>query len=149
MTEVFEQAERLAETILDSDEYIAMRLSEEKAKNDTVALDLIATYNQKRQGLERLLNQEKMDRDAFDALGRELRECEHAMDNNETLQRLQSTNEAFSAMMKKVNQIIRFVVTGEYEEETSGGCGGCGGCGGSGGGCGGCPSKSSGCGGCA
>lgn len=45
---------------------------------------------------------------------------------------MRQTNEAFTQMMKKVNSIIKFVVTGENDEEEhgcSGSCEGCSGCG--------------------
>ena len=80
MEKVLNQAELLAEAILESEEYIAMRLAEQAAMKDE----------------------------------------------------MRQTNEAFTQMMKKVNSIIKFVVTGENDEEEhgcSGSCEGCSGCG--------------------
>lgn len=45
---------------------------------------------------------------------------EHAIDENEIITRMRQTNEAFTQMMKKVNSIIKFVVTGENDEEEHG-----------------------------
>ena len=45
---------------------------------------------------------------------------------------MRESNEAFTAMMQKVNAIIKFVVTGEKEEEhdgCTGSCSTCSGCG--------------------
>ena len=57
---------------------------------------------------------------------------EHAIDENEIIHKMRQSREDFSEMMKKVNAIIKYVVTGENEEEESGcsgSCGSCGGCG--------------------
>ena len=54
------------------------------------------------------------------------------LDNNTLLNKMRESNEAFTAMMQKVNAIIKFVVTGEKEEEHDGCTGSystCSGCG--------------------
>ena len=73
-----------------------------------------------------------MDHGALAKAGEELENVEHAIDENEIITRMRQTNEAFTQMMKKVNSIIKFVVTGENDEEEhgcSGSCEGCSGCG--------------------
>lgn len=131
MEKVLNQAELLAEAILESEEYISMRLAEQAAMKDEKATMLIAAYSEKRQNVENLLADANMDHGALAKAGEELENVEHALDENELIARMRQTNEAFSDMMKKVNAIIKYVVTGESEEE--GGCGGscegCSGCG--------------------
>ena len=125
MEKVLNQAELLAEAILESEEYIAMRLAEQ-------ATQLIAAYTEKRQAVENLLADANMDHGALAKAGEELENVEHAIDENEIITRMRQTNEAFTQMMKKVNSIIKFVVTGENDEEEhgcSGSCEGCSGCG--------------------
>ena len=130
MEKVLNQAEMLAEAILESEEYIAMRLAEQAAMKDEKATQLIAAYSEKRHNVEMLLADANMDHGALAKAGEELRNVENAIDENEVLNRMRQTNEAFSEMMKKVNSIIRYVVTGEQEEEgCSGSCSSCGGCG--------------------
>ena len=73
-----------------------------------------------------------MDHGALAKAGEELENVEHAIDENEIITRMRQTNEAFTQMMKKVNSIIKFVVTGENDEEEhgcNGSCEGCSGCG--------------------
>jgi hypothetical protein len=43
---------------------------------------------------------------------------------------MRDTNRAFTDMMQQVNKIIKYVVTGEMEQDEgcSGSCGSCGGC---------------------
>lgn len=132
MEKVLNQAELLAEAILESEEYIAMRLAEQAAMKDEKATQLIAAYTEKRQNVENLLADANMDHGALARAGEELENVEHAIDENEIITRMRQTNEAFTQMMKKVNSIIKFVVTGENDEEEhacSGSCEGCSGCG--------------------
>ena len=124
MEKVLNQAELLAEAILESEEYSAMRLAEQAAMKDEKATQLIAAYSEKRQNVERLLADANMDHGALAKAGEEL--------ENEIISRMRKTNEDFSEMMKKVNSIIKYVVTGENDEEEhgcSGSCESCGGCG--------------------
>ena len=129
MEKVLNHAEMLAEAILESEEYIAMRLAEQAAMKDEKATQLIAAYTEKRHAIEMLLADANMDHGALAKAGEELQNVEHAIDENEVLSKMRQTNEAFSEMMKKVNSIIRYVVTGEEEEEhhCSGSCSSCGG----------------------
>ena len=60
MEKVLNQAEMLAEAILESEEYITMRLSEQAAMRDTEATGLIAAYTEKR--LQNLLMCRRGDR---------------------------------------------------------------------------------------
>lgn len=130
MEKVLNQAEQLAEAILESEEYIAMRLAEQAAMKDEKATLLVAAYNEKRQAVEALLADANMDHGALAKAGEELQNVEHAIDENEVLTKMRQTNDAFSEMMKKVNAIIRYVVTGEeeHEEGCTGSCHTCGGC---------------------
>ena len=130
MEKVLNQAEMLAEAILESEEYITMRLAEQAAMRDENATRLIASYSEKRQAVENLLADANMDHGALAAAGQELQEVERAIDECEVLNKMRESNEAFNAMMKKVNAIIRYVVTGEEEQEEgcSGSCSTCSGC---------------------
>lgn len=130
MEKVLNQAEMLAEAILESNEYITMRLAEQAAMRDENATQLIASYSEKRQAVESLLADANMDHGALAKAGQELQEVERAIDECEVLNKMREANEAFNAMMKKVNSIIRYVVTGEEEQEEgcSGSCSTCSGC---------------------
>ncbi len=130
MEKVLQQAELLAEAILESDEFIAMRLAEQAAMKDEKATQLIAAYNEKRQKVESILANAQMDHGELARAGEELQNVEHAVDENELISKMRQTNEAFTLMMKRVNSIIKFVVTGESDEDEgcAGSCETCGGC---------------------
>ena len=132
MEKVLNQAEQLAEAILESEEYITMRLTEQAVMKDEEATLLISRYSEKRQAVENLLADANMDHGALAKAGAALEEAEHMMNENKLLQKMRESNDAFTTMMKQVNKIIKFVVTGEQEDEAegcTGSCESCGGCG--------------------
>ena len=132
MENVLNHAEQLAEAILESEEYITMRLTEQAVMKDEEATLLISRYGEKRSQVENLLADANMDHGALAKAGAELEEAEHMMNDNKLLQKMRESNDAFTEMMKQVNKIIKFVVTGEQEDEEAGctgSCESCGGCG--------------------
>ena len=133
MEKVLNQAELLAESILSSKEYINMRLCEQKAMQDEYAVSLIAKYNECRQVIEEILSSEDVNSDELNEAGEALRVAEKEIDENETLIEMRDAGNAFGIMMEQVNRIIKYVVTGEDEQEgcgssCGGSCGGCSGC---------------------
>lgn len=131
MEKVLNQAELLAEAILESEEYIRMRLSEQAAMKDERATELVAAYSQKRSEVEEVLSANDMNHEALAKAGEALEDAEKAVDDYALLKDMCDARETFSNMMNKVNAIIKFVVTGESPEEEESGCGGsCGSCGG-------------------
>lgn len=130
MEKVLNQAELLAEAILESEEYITMRLTEQAMLKDEEATLLVSRNSEKRTAVENLLADSNMDHGALAKAGEELEEAEHMLSENKLIQKMRESNEAFTGMMKKVNSIIKFVVTGEKEEDEgcTGSCSSCGGC---------------------
>ncbi len=133
MEKVLNQAEQLAEAILESEEYIRMRLLEQAATKDEEATRLVAAYSQHRGQVEELLAANNLDHGALAKAGEALEAAEKAIDDHQALKDMRDARAAFTDMMNKVNAIIKYVVTGEDPEEEAGGCGGgcesCGGCG--------------------
>ena len=129
MENVLKQAEQLAEAILDSEIFIKMRLAERAAMSDETAGNLIAAYAEQRKVVENLLAASDMDHATLALEGEKLEEAQKAMDDNTLIKAMRDTNDEFTRMMQQVNKIIRFVVTGESDEEDgcSGSCESCGG----------------------
>ena len=130
MEKVLLQAELLAEAILESEQYIHMRLSEQAAMKDEGATVLVAEYQEKRSNVENLLSANDLNHEELAAAGAALETAEKTLDEYALLKDMRDAREAFSDMMNKVNTIIKFVVTGESPEEESGCSGSCGSCGG-------------------
>lgn len=131
MNNVFRQAELLAEAILSSEEYKQMKLSEQAVMKDEEATKLVALYSEKRHAVEEMLCDPKLEPGALQKAGEELKQVEMAMDKNAAIVAVRTNSEAFEEMMKKVNSIIHYLVTGEeeHEEGCSGSCESCSGCG--------------------
>ena len=129
MEKVLNQAEQLAEAILDSEIYIKMRIAEQSAMRDEAAAALIAEYGERRSAVETLLASNDLDHAALADAGEKLEAVEKAVDENDKIREMRQTNAKFTEMMQQVNKIIKFVVTGEAEEEEgcSGSCSSCGG----------------------
>ena len=129
MENVLNQAEQLAEAILESEEYIKMRIAEQAAMRDEEASGLIAEYSQCRAAVENVLAMSDLDHQALAEAGAKLEAAEKAVDENMLIKVMRETNSVFSDMMKQVNKIIKYVVTGEMEQEEgcSGSCSNCGG----------------------
>ena len=130
MEKVLNQAEQLAEAILDSEIYIKMRIAEQAAMRDEAAATLIAEYGERRSAVETLLASNDLDHATLADAGEKLEAVEKAVDENDKIREMRQTNAKFTEMMQQVNKIIKYVVTGEMEQES--GCGGscdsCGGC---------------------
>lgn len=133
MENVLNAAEQLAEAILESEEYIKMRLAEQAAMRDAVAAGLIAEYSECRTRVENLLAASDLDRDVLTEAGEKLEATEKSIDENVMLKTMREANANFGSMMQQVNKIIKYVVTGEGEGEEDTGCSGscssCSGCG--------------------
>lgn len=130
MENVLNQAEQLAEAILESEEYIRMRLAEQAALHDEQSAQLISDYTQHRGEVENLLAASNLNHEALAEASAKLDATQKAIDENAMLKTMREANDAFSNMMQQVNKIIKLVVTGESDDADgcSGSCDSCGGC---------------------
>ena len=130
MSKVLDQAQKLAETILESSEYQNMHEAEQAVMKDAEATQAMAEYMQMRSQVESILANNDLDHTALAEAGVKLEDAEKKLNGLELVQKMQSARGEFTQMMQNVNQIIRFVVTGETGEEggCSGSCDSCSGC---------------------
>ena len=130
MKNVLEQAEKLAGSILESEEFITMRLAEDSVTRDAEATRLIADFIEKRQQVQNLLEEKDLSQGKLAAAGEEMESAQKEMNAYPLIEKMQSARAEFTAMMDKVNALIRFVVTGETQQDSacSGSCDGCSGC---------------------
>lgn len=130
MKTVLEQAEKLASSILGSDEFVGMRLAEQAVTQDAEATRLIADFIEKRQRVEKLLSEDDPGQGSLIQAGDEMEQAQRRMNECPLIQRMQAARADFTNMMNQVNALIRFVVTGETEQPDSGCAGSCETCGG-------------------
>lgn len=131
MKEVLLQAEKLAQSILFSSIYTDMKKLERDFAKDEEATKLLSEVAEKRQIVENILASKEMDAEVLAKAAKELENAEEAMDKNTTIEALRNSRKKFSQMMANVNQMLRFVITGEINDDEggcSGTCDGCSGC---------------------
>lgn len=132
MEKVLEQARLLAEAIAESDVYQKMHQCENDAMKDAEATRAIADFVEKRQKVESLLAEGNMDHTALAEASKAMEDAEKKVNEQPKVRAMQEARGEFTQMMNNVNQILRFIITGETEDNS--GCSGsyesCGGCGG-------------------
>lgn len=132
MEKVLEQACLLAEAIAESDVYQKMHQCENDAMKDAEATRAIADFVEKRQKVESLLAEGNMDHTALAEASKAMEDAEKKVNEQPKVRAMQEARGEFTQMMNNVNQILRFIITGETEDNSgcSGSCESCGGCGG-------------------
>ena len=132
MEKVLEQARLLAEAIAESDVYQKMHQCENDAMKDAEATRAIADFVEKRQKVESLLAEGNMDHTALAEASKAMEDAEKKVNEQPKVRPMQEARGEFTQMMNNVNQILRFIITGETEDNSgcSGSCESCGGCGG-------------------
>lgn len=132
MEKVLEQARLLAEAIAESDVYQKMHQCENDAMKDAEATRAIADFVEKRQKVESLLAEGNMDHTALAEASKAMEDAEKKVNEQPKVHAMQEARGEFTQMMNNVNQILRFIITGEMEDNSgcSGSCESCGGCGG-------------------
>ena len=131
MEKVLEQARLLAEAIAESDVYQKMHQCENDAMKDAEATRAIADFVEKRQKVESLLAEGNMDHTALAEASKAMEDAEKKVNEQPKVRAMQEARGEFTQMMNNVNQILRFIITGEMEDNSgcSGSCEGCSGCG--------------------
>ena len=132
MEKVLEQARLLAEAIAESDVYQKMHQCENDAMKDAEATRAIADFVEKRQKVESLLAEGNMDHTALAEASKAMEDAEKKVNEQPKVRAMQEARGEFTQMMNNVNQILRFIITGETEDNSgcSGSCESRGGCGG-------------------
>ncbi|MFH1513611.1 MAG: YlbF family regulator [Bacillota bacterium] len=127
MDKVLLQAELLGEAILDSREYISMRLAEQAVIDDDGAQQLIQSYTNRKDAFQKELAKKPLDHDAMAKAGEAVKETEDAIAAHPMINAMRDTSGAYTDMMRQVNGVISRIVNGEPEGGCAGSCEGCGG----------------------
>ena len=127
MNKVLLQAELLGEAILESEEYVSMRLAEQAVIDNDEAQQLIQTYSQLKDAFQEELGKKPLDNDAIAKAGEAVKAVEAKLSQNELINFMREKSANYSDLMNELNAVIGRVVNGEPESSCSGGCEGCGG----------------------
>jgi cell fate (sporulation/competence/biofilm development) regulator YlbF (YheA/YmcA/DUF963 family) len=132
MNQVFLKTRELGDAIMQSEEYKAMKEAEDRAMANAEAAAAMGQYMEARQKIEALLEKDNPDPEALKKLSAEMDGTQQRLSLIDDVQTLTEARESFSSLIEQVNQVLKFIITGQMEEPKSscgGGCGSCGGCG--------------------
>ena len=135
MNQVFLKTRELGDAIMQSEEYKAMKVAEDRAMANADAAAAMSQYMEARQNIEALLEKDNPDPEALKKLSAEMDQTQERLSLIDDVQALTEARENFSNLIEQVNQVLKFIITGQMTEPKSGCGGGCSG------GCGGCSSR--------
>ena len=135
MNQVFLKTRELGDAIMQSEEYKAMKVAEDRAMANAEAAAAMSQYMEARQKIEALLEKDNPDPEALKKLSAEMDQTQERLSLIDDVQALTEARENFSNLIEQVNQVLKFIITGQMTEPKSGCGGGCSG------GCGGCSSR--------
>ena len=130
MNQVFLKTRELGDAIMQSEEYRAMKDAEDRAMKNPDAAGAMGEYMEARQKIESLLEKDNPDPEQLKKLSAEMDACQQRLSLIEDVQALTEARENFSGLIEQVNQVLKFIITGQMEEAKSRCSGHCGGCGG-------------------
>ena len=129
MSEVFVKTRELAEAIMRSDEYIQMKAAEDVAMQNQEAAEIMAKYLERKQELEAVMMKNEPDVPLMNRLSGEMELLQKQLQETDDIAHLTNCRNAFTNLINQVNQVLRFTITGEMDEEAddceSAGTGGC------------------------
>lgn len=132
--ELFEKARALGEELQNTEEYRRVQIAQDAAEADLDTIQAVEQYNQLLQSIDSGARSGLLDQAAMRNMTIRAQAMEKSLQDRPVIVELTEAQQAFADLMAKVNQVIRFMITGEAEEESGcgGNCASCGGCGGSG-----------------
>lgn len=127
--EIFEKSRELGELLVASEEYKKVQQAEETFNGDEVAQKKVGEFNEMQQAVQTMMQTPDPDQAAIAAMADRLRNMQAELVEMPAIKAMNEAQTEFSNLLNQVNQVLRFIITGEVDE---GGCGGnCSGCGGS------------------
>ena len=129
MDAITEKTRELGEAILASDAYKRMNQAEERMNQDAEARLVMAGFEAARADVQKIMQDPNVDKEQLMAASSKFRAAQERMQENEVISDFLEAREAFSGVIDQVNRLLRFVITGQIEEDgCNGNCSGCSGC---------------------
>ena len=127
--EIFEKSRELGELLVASDEYKKVQQAEEAFNSDEFAQAKVAEFNELQQNVQNMMQTPDPDQAAIAAEADRLRNMQAELIEMPSVKAMNDAQTEFSNLLGQVNQVLRFIITGQVDD---GGCGGnCSSCGGS------------------
>lgn len=130
MNNVFQKTRELGQALLESPEYQTLKKAEAEAMKDPKAAEHMGRYLECKSEIEGMLAGETPDTERLKHLSDDMDASQKALQEIESVRHMTEAKQAFSTLIDQVNQVLRFIVTGDMggEEEGAGCSGHCGGC---------------------
>lgn len=127
--DIFEKSRELGELLVASDEYKKVQQAEEAFNDDEFAQKKVAEFNELQQSVQNMMQTPDPDQAAIAAEADRLRNLQAELIEMPSIKAMNDAQTEFSNLLTQVNQVLRFIITGQVDD---GGCGGnCASCGGS------------------
>lgn len=127
--EIYDKIEELAQLLMQSDEYKAMKEAEKESEADPALAACMASYHAKRAQLEEEADKEEKDFDLLAALTQEVDEITGQMYALPAYHARQQARIPFNRLMQGVVDVLQSVVEPDVQCSCRGDCASCGGCG--------------------
>ena len=129
MDPVFEKTRELGEALLHSEAYLRMQEAEDKAMANAEAAQTMATFIEKRNELQTMMQSENPDPGAMKRVSDEMDSLQQRMQMIDDIIALTEARNDFNGLIGQINQVLQFIVTGRMTEANcEGDCSACGGC---------------------
>lgn len=126
--DVLEQARILGKLIAESDEYINMKKAEEAQLSDADAQQQLAAYNELTNEFLMKVRTKEPTKEEMEEYKEKLTSEYRKLNENPTIKEYIYTQQAFDALMKKINGLIAQYVVPQGNGSCGGNCESCGGC---------------------
>lgn len=126
--DIFEKSRELGELLVSSDEYKKVQQAEEAFNGDEFAKKKVEEFNELQQNVQNMMQTPAPDQSAIAAEADRLRNMQAELVEMPSIKAMNDAQTEFSNLLTQVNQVLRFIITGQVDD---GGCGGnCASCGG-------------------
>ncbi|MDR1570033.1 MAG: YlbF family regulator [Oscillospiraceae bacterium] len=127
---VFIKTHELGEAITSSSIYTAMRETEARVRENAEASEALARYAAHKAALESLFRADDPDPDAIRLHTESMQSMQSELNDMPIVAEMNEARREFSKLIRQVNQVLGFIVSGETDITSCGGsCEGCAGCG--------------------
>lgn len=127
---VFEKTRELGDAILQSAEYKDMKEAEQLALQNDLAARHITSYVEHKQTLAELMEMDMPDQDEISRHVNIMEDIQQQLSMIDEVNDMTNKRQAFADLIEQVNDVLRFIITGEMDGtahcESCEECGGCG-----------------------
>ena len=130
MDVIFQKTRELGQALLESEAYLKMKAAEDRAMQNEEAARTMSEYLEKRQQLQAMVQSENPDPGALKRISDEMDAAQERLQMIDDIAALTDARNEFNALIRQINQVLQFIVTGEMEQPSgcSGSCATCSGC---------------------